>query len=143
MTTYEGIEWAYKFVNSAPYGMNRAVYDKSSGKIYVESSMLGLSEQNEIPEDLDYNSVIEIPHKKDLGIGRELVFAFVTKFIPEEEDIVRNFFRKPGAYERFKQLLCERNLLDRWHKFQDEAESKAWKDWCKANGINVDEPNKD
>ena len=50
-------------------------------------------------------------HKNDLGLGQDLVMSFIEQELPDEFNTVASYFRKNGAYRRFKDLLEERDQL--------------------------------
>ena len=81
--------------------------------------------------------MIEIPHKNDLDLGHNLVFEFTASNLPDEYDRVRDIFRHRGAYGRFKDLLDFKGLLDAWHSFENERETKALRRWCDENKIEL------
>ena len=126
------------FVSSTSYGENSALLDKQTGKIYFRSELGGIDEQEELSEE-EYNSPIhiEISHKNDLGLGRDLVFEFVEQFIPEDEHKVDQIFRKRGAYSRYKDLLESRGKLQKWYDFENQREQLALLQWCKENKIDI------
>ena len=136
MPTYFDMEAAFCFVSGASYGENRAVYDKQTGKFLYQSDY---TDENEIPDDFDPDRYIEIPHKNDLDLGRDLVFRFVDQALPDEADLVYGFFRHPGAYANFKNLLEQRDLLKQWHDFENAATREAIEEWCEENGIEITE----
>ena len=133
MITFSDIESAFLFVSSAPYGMNSAVLCKNTGQILYQSEMSGVDETEE--EDLDWNMCVEIPHKNDLDLGKQLVFAFVDEHIPDEYDRVYLIFRRRGAYGRFKSFLDSIDLLDTWYEFEDKRQKQALRKWCEENEI--------
>ena len=133
MISFSDIENAYMFVSSAPYGMNSAVLCKKTGQIFFQSDMSDIDETEE--EDLDWNNCIEIPHKNDLNLGEQLVFAFVDKHIPDEYNSVYRIFRRRGAYGRFKNHLDSIGMLDTWYDFEDKHEKQALRKWCQENEI--------
>lgn len=135
MITFSDIETAFLFVNSAPYGMNSAVLRKDTGQILYQSEMSGIDETEE--EDLDWDMCVEIPHKNDLDLGKQLVFAFVDEHIPDEYDRVYRIFRRRGAYGRFKNFLDSIGLLDTWYEFEDKHEKQALRKWCEENEIEL------
>lgn len=106
--SFSELEWAFEFVSSGGMGENEAYLDRQSGKIYCRSEMLGDDVFEPLPDDLDDDRYIEIPHKKELDLGKPLVMAFVAEFLPGEMEEVREIFRKRGAYGRFKGRWCER-----------------------------------
>lgn len=126
------------FVSSSGYGENSAVLDKSTGKIYYRSDYAGLDEFEEFPE-YEYDSAIhiEIPHKNDLDLGRDLVFEFVERFIPDDYERVNNMFRKRGAYSRYKDLLDSKGMLQKWYDFENQRGQSALLRWCEENEIDV------
>jgi hypothetical protein len=78
-----------------------------------------------------------VPHKTDLDLGRRLALRFATSELPECHDQVVAFFRREGAYARFKELLESKGALERWYKYEAESIEKALRDWCLENGIQV------
>lgn len=133
---FNDIHDALMFVSSASHGENSAVLDKQTSKIYLRSELGGIDELEELSEE-EYNASnhIEIPHKNDLGLGRDLVFEFVEQFIPEDDNKVDQIFRKRGAYSRYKNLLESRGILQKWHDFENQREQLALLQWCKENEI--------
>jgi hypothetical protein len=91
----------------------------------------------ELPDDLDDERYIEIPHKNELDLGKSLVFDFVRQFLPDDYDDVRDIFRRRGAYGQFKAMLARRNVVDRWHDFSAKAEEAALRAWCADNAIEL------
>ena len=93
---FSEIESAFMYVASAMYGMNSAVLRKDTGKILYRSDMAGIDEIED-EDDLDWDLCIEIPHKNDLGLGRNLVFEFVEEYLPDDYERIRQMFRRSGA----------------------------------------------
>jgi len=135
--SFKDLELAFDFVSSAGPGENQAVLDRQSSRIYYRSELLGDMEEEEFPDDIDDERYIEIPHKKELDLGSSLVFDFVRRFLPDDDDEVRSGFRRKGAYGRFKALLARRGAIDRWHAFSAEAEQAALRQWCEDNAIDL------
>ena len=98
-----------------------------------------MGDSDELPDDIDEPKYISIPYKNDLDLGKNLVIEFISLFLPEELDQVNSIFRRKGAYSRYKDLLFEKGLLDKWHKFEDERQKAALKIWCTENEIEVEE----
>ena len=133
---YSDIEDAFFYVGSQQACMHGALLDKATGKIYYSSEM---GDSDEIPEEVwEADSVVEIPHKNDLDMGRSLVFAFSESQMPDDADRVRDIFRRKGAYSRFKEFLESKGLLQNWYDFENEAQQKAIRDWCEDNQIELD-----
>lgn len=78
---------------------------------------------------------IAVPNKTELGLGRSLAFAFVEQQIPDSSEAVHEFFRKRGAYAKFKSLLARAGQLDAWHRYQEAATEAALREWCEDNGF--------
>ena len=134
---FSEIENAFMYVASAMYGMNAAVLCKDTGKMLYRSDMAGIDEIED-EDDLDWDQCIEIPHKNDLDLGRNLVFEFVEEYLPDDYDRVRKMFRGSWAYASYKTLLELRGLLKKWYDTENSREEKALRKWCKENEIELD-----
>jgi len=135
MVKFSDIQDAFLFVSSAGYGMHSALLCQDTGKIYYRSEMGALDEIED--EDPDLEKCIEIPHKNDLDLGQNLVFEFVQMHLPDDYDRVRQIFRKPGAYGRFKELLDSKGLLEIWNDFESQREEQGLRQWCTDNEIEL------
>ncbi|WP_225308645.1 hypothetical protein [Hypericibacter terrae] len=131
------MQLAFDFVSSGGMGENQALLDRHSGKIHWHPEVLGEGVLEELPDDIDDEKYIEIPHRNELDLGRPLVMGFVGEFLPEDYDDVRRFFGKRGAYRRFKDLAARRGVIDRWHDFSAKAEEVALRAWCEENSIEL------
>ena len=131
---------AFEFVNFGGPIEHSAYIDPYAGKIYCVSSEIEI--EDEVPDDLESSDqYIAIPHKNDLDLGRNLALSFVDKAVPAEYETVAGYFRKRGAYRRFKDFLNARDLLERWYAFEASETEKALRTWCTDNDIAViDEP---
>lgn len=127
------IDNALSFVSAAGVGENVAMLCKSTGQICFLSE---LCEIDEIPEEA-YTSDdwVEIPHSNELDLGRDLVFDFVARHLPDEEERVYDIFGKAGAYRRFKDLLEAKGMIQEWYDFEEKERLKALEEWCEENGI--------
>jgi Domain of unknown function (DUF1902) len=135
--SFSEIRNAYDFVSFGGSGEHQAVLCKETGQIYFHSDLLGEDEE-EWPEDTDYGEkYLAIPDKRDLGLGKRLVFAFVQVHLPRDLDQVQRIFSRKGAYANFKDLLARRGALDQWYAFEADAEDKELREWCKLNGIEL------
>ena len=115
--------------------VDNAVYlCRETGEIYWPSD--SRDNPDALPDHMeDGAKYIRVPGKRDLNLGRRLVMSFVGEYLPEDVDQVRGFFDRRGAYARFKGLLAERGVLDRWYDFEAKAEERALRAWCKENAI--------
>jgi uncharacterized protein UPF0158 len=133
---FSDIEDAYLFVSMGMEFSNQAILCKETGKIFYASEY---DDEDEIPEDVYENDeCIEIPDKNELDLGKKLVFDFVEENLPEMYERVRRIFRKRGAYARYKDLLEEKGLLQRWYDFENDRQTQALKEWCADNEIELD-----
>lgn len=112
----------FEFVSSgAPLEYSAYIF-RDTGKIYWHAD---LEEEEDLPEDLETSDpYIEVPHKNDLGLGRGLALAFVGQELPDDSETVSGFFRRRGAYRRFKALLDKRGKLQEWY------EDRRWNRLC-------------
>jgi len=135
MIRFSDIQDAFFFVSSAPYGMNSAFLRKDTGQILYHSEMGDIDEIGD--EDLDWDVCVEIPHKNDLDLGQQLVFAFIETHLPDEYHRVQQIFQRRGAYGRFKNFLASKGLLERWYDFESQREEQALRQWCEENEIEL------
>lgn len=131
----------FDFVSSAAPFEHSAYICLATGKIFWKSDSAWLETEEDLPEDLDISDrYVAVPHKNDLDLGRRLALAFANHELPDDCDTVAGFFRRRGAYRRFKELLHTRGMLQRWHEFESHATEEALLVWCEENGIQpVDE----
>ena len=122
-------------------GEHHAYLCRDTGTIYWHSDFSDLEELNdELPEDIeDEEKYVELPDKRELGLGNRLALDFAREVLPAEFDDVRDMFRKRGAYARFKHLLTQRRVLDQWYEFERKATERALREWCQENSIELSE----
>jgi hypothetical protein len=138
--SFQNILDALEFVSmEGALGEHEAILCRQTGKIYWRSEFSDLDELNdELPDDIDDDEkYVAIPNKRELGLGKPLVLAFVREFLPNDFDEVRYIFSKRGAYPKFHTLLARRHAVDRWHDFESKATERALRDWCALNSIAV------
>jgi hypothetical protein len=132
------IDWhqlalALEYASGESYG-GRAVLCRESGKLLLHAKYG--DNFDEWPDDVDdEQKYLAIPSKRDLDLGRRLVFAFAREFLPDEYDDVRRFFTRRGAYARFEDLLVRRRALEQWYAFENAATERALRQWCDENGV--------
>lgn len=136
MIDYNDLEDAFLFVSSDQPFMHSAIVNKRTGEIFYQSELSGI---DDFPENFDGDDFIEIPHKNDLGLARDLVFDFVSSHLPQRLGEVDQIFHARGAYRRFKFLLESVGLLEEWYSFEDEQTKSALRQWCKDNGLRIRE----
>jgi Uncharacterised protein family (UPF0158) len=127
---------AFEFASMGESSGNQAFVSVKTGKTYIVSEDMDLDE--EIPEGLETSDdYLCLPNKRDLGLGRDLVFSFVEEKLPDEWDIVREFFRRRGAYARFKEMLASHKMLDEWYSYEATSTEEALRRWCEDNGLQL------
>jgi len=131
---FDEIENAFLFMNMGQSHGNTVILNKETGEMYYQSEY---GDSDELPEDIDDDKYIELPDKDELGLGKRLVFRFISEFLPEKMDKVEEIFSRKGAYARYKDLLEYEEKLDEWHAYENEAEKQALKEWCEDNNIEV------
>lgn len=132
--SFDEIENAFMFVSMDQPYMHNAYLCKETGQIFYTSE---IGDSDELPEDIDDPKYISIPHRNDLDLGKALVIEFTSEFLPEEIERVYSIFRSRGAYSRYKDLLDDKGLLDKWYKFENERQQAALKEWCVENDIKL------
>jgi len=115
----------------------QAFLNKATGEIHWYSELADGFE--ELPEDIDDEKYIEIPHKHELDLGKNLVFEFAHQYLPDDMEAITLIFRRKGAYSRFKALLERKGYLDRWYEYESQAQGKALRAWCEDNAIEIDD----
>ncbi len=132
---YDELEDAFIFVSGAAFGERTALVCPQTGQVCLGSEM---AEFDEIPDEA-YESDLwkEIPHKNELGLGRDLVFSFVSERIPADLDRVDRIFSKRGAYSRYKDLLDERGILEEWYEFENARLKEEILEWCRREGVKI------
>jgi Uncharacterised protein family (UPF0158) len=136
---YDDLSTAFHFVSSGDPTENRAYVSLDTGAIYWISETNPV-EEDEPPDDLEASDrYIEIPHKNELDLGNRLALRFVEERLPDRYTDVISFFRRRGAYARFKELLAAEGCLEEWHAFEAASTERALREWCRANEIHLAE----
>lgn len=77
------------------------------------------------------------PDKRDLDLGKPLVFEFVRQFLPADDDKVREIFSRRGAYAWCRDLLGHRNADRQWQGFKARATEEALRAWRARKAIEL------
>ena len=133
---FDEIEHAFFYVSSGSKFENEAVINRETGQIYYIS---GFGDTDEVPEDIEDDKYVSIPHKNDMDLGSKLVFRFASEYISEHYDTIKNIFRSKGAYSRYKVFLQDIGRLEQWFKYEDNAMKISILEWCKENNIETNE----
>ncbi len=135
-TNFTELRNAFEFVSSGSPSKQYAYICLDSGAIYWVSNLIELEE--DVPDDLTTsNRYISVPHKNDLKLGQSMALSFIEQTLPDDYNTVASFFRKRGAYRRFKELLQTQALLEKWLEFEAEACDIALVDWCQEKNIQL------
>lgn len=136
---YSDLEDAYMYANAGgATGFETVVYiHKETGKMYYHSDYDDGLEEEKLPSDIGGDIYASVPQQRDLNLGRHLVFQFVSNTIPEHLEKVEDIFRKRGAYGRYKDFLDNKNALDKWDEFENNATRNALEVWARDNGFEV------
>jgi hypothetical protein len=131
---YSDLLMVFECICSCAPGESDAYICVNTGTIYLVSAIADCGE--EAPEDVETSDqYIRVPHRRDLDLGRELVFAFVRKDMPDEWENIVDIFRGKGAYGEFRQMLRSRGLLNQWYAFEASAAEIALREWSLENRI--------
>lgn len=123
------------FVSGAPME-NRAYVCRDTGRVYWKSDIVDVVE--EPPPDLNTSDrYVAIPTKQEMGLGRDLALRFAREALPGSVEAVYGFFRRRGAYARFKQLLEREDALEKWYAFENAAVEERLVEWCREHGLDV------
>lgn len=134
--TFKDIEDAFDFVNFGQLGEHEAYLNIHTGETFWYSEF-GDNEE-ELPEDIDdENKYIALPDKNDLHLGKRLVLSFVYKYLPEEAEKIEAIFHRKGAYSKFKSILERKGIIDNWYDYENAAQEKALREWCKLNSVTI------
>ncbi len=127
---------AFEFVSSGSPDEQYAYICLDTGAIYWVSNTIELEE--EVPDDLETSDrYIAVPHKNDLKLGQNMALSFIDQELPDDYNTVASYFRKRGAYRRFKDLLQARGVLEKWYAFEASASDAALLDWCQQSNIQL------
>ena len=127
---------AYEYVSGGQPGENSAYLCLETGRFFFHSEYDEC--EDELPEDIDDSSkYIEIPHKNELKLGRDLAINFAAEMFPEILDEVYEIFRVRGAYARFKNLLEKHNKLQQWYAYEESEIVSQLQCWCSDNEIPI------
>jgi hypothetical protein len=126
---------AFEFVSFGSMYEHRAFLDKETGKLYYYSE-LG-DDIEELPEDIDSDRYIGIPHKNELDLGKKLVLDFAYEYLPDEVERIQAIFSRKGAYSRYKGLLEHKGMLEKWYEFESKEQERALREWCESSSIEI------
>jgi hypothetical protein len=127
---------AYEWASAGGAYDSAAYIDRATGRTWLVTDMDDVGE--EPPEDIDDESLyLPVPNQHELDLGRALALRFAQEHLPQRFEQVGDYFRKSGAFGRFKSLLDGAGQLDAWHAYEAKGVEDALRTWADANGIEV------
>lgn len=133
---YDDLLSAFEWVNASYMGDNSAFVCRETGAIHWASNSVDVEE--DVPDDIDDGSLyVSVPHGSELGLGKRLAMAFTEEVLPDSTSEVAGFFRRPGAYPRFRELLTREKRIEEWREFERMAIAQALRDWAEQEGLRV------
>ena len=134
MLSYEDLLDACEWVSADPSLQNTAYVDRTSGAVYLDTYEIDTDDA--LPDDIeDGTRYIAVPHKHDLDLGKALVFDFAEEYLPEDVDKLAGYFKRPGAYSKFKDLLDRKQLLEAWYGYERRKTFEALCQWSTENSL--------
>jgi len=133
---FDDLELAFQFVSSGAPMENEAYLCRDTGVIYWHSDF-GDNEE-ELPDDIDSEKYVAIPHKNTLDLGKHLALRFTASVLPDRATEVQAIFSRRGAYARFKDFLERCGELQQWYDYEEKAQRQALRRWCEDNDIGID-----
>ena len=134
---YGDLSLAFDFICPVPPMEHEAYVSLDTGEVYWRSEFSDAFDED-VPDDLETsNRYLAVPHKNELDLGRNLALRFVAEELPESHDQVEGFFRRQGAYSRFKDLLEREGVLEAWRTFESDSVKGALRQWCSDNSLEI------
>jgi hypothetical protein len=134
---YADLSMAFDFVSDAAPMEHNAYVSLDTGMVYWTSDFNDAFD-DENPDDLESSDrYLAIPHKNELDLGRSLALRFIAQALPACYGQVEEFFRRQGAYSRFKDLLAREGALELWYSFEADSVERALRQWCAENGLEI------
>jgi hypothetical protein len=134
--TIETLESALEWSSSSAPFENQAFLSRATGEIFLQS--LHGEFGDDLPDDIEDGTIyVAVPHRNDLDLGRNLALDFAEEHAPTHREAIESYFRRSGAYAKFKALLERANMLERWYEYEATAIRRALKVWAGENGFVV------
>lgn len=126
------MEWLWATRDS--FTNSYACVSRHDGKVW----WVGEGVEEEPPEDIeDDDAYVAVPDKYDLDLGNDLAVRYAEDHLPKSVDKVEDFFRKRGAWSRFKSYLDSVGHLEKWFDYERAAVEKSLTEWAELNGFSV------
>ena len=124
---------AFEFCSFGDLYSSEAYLSLERGTVHIVSD----DEDEDVPEDIETGPYLALPSRSDLRLGPALAIAFAEEFMPGELVRVQDYFRKQGAYGRFKDLLAQKGQLQAWYDYEAAARESGLRQWCADMGIEL------
>lgn len=135
-SAFEDLVAAFEWVSADPSLEASAYVRRLDGHVFCSTDAVEFEE--ELPEDLeDEAKYVAVPHKHDLDLGNSLALRFVSEVLPSRYSDASAFFRRPGAYRKFKDLLGRENKLVEWYAYESSAVETALLAWAAENQLPI------
>ena len=116
-----------------------AYVNKATGAILYSGEEIDEEIDEKLPDDIgDEEKYLALPDKRDFGLGSFLALRFVAENIPDSYERVQQYFRKKGAYSRFKDELDRAGQLEEWYEYEQRATREALEEWSKEHGFLIE-----
>ena len=113
--------------------------DKETGEVVMMNEMMmGISEYEEVSEQLDEHGFYRLPGQFDIDDYRTMEMFISTLPGPAANKLSRAISGR-GAFRRFKDMVIDLGLSDKWYKFQDDTHRNLAIRWCEENGLKWEE----
>jgi len=133
---YNELRNAFEFVSSDSPSVQNAYISLDNGEIFWVSASVELEET--VPEDVATSTrYLAVPHKNELQLGQKMALEFIDRALPDHYNAVASFFRKRGAYRKFKELLQAEGMLEPWFAHEANACDEELRIWCDENNIKL------
>ncbi len=141
MLKFTDIRTAFEHVSSGSYGECEAWLSQEKSKVFMKFDEMITGEKPEVTaKELKNGDWIAIPDKRDLNLGKKLVFRFAEKHLPECDCFeVERMFSKRGAYAQWRYFLERHDLLQKWYDYSDQAEIRVLKSWLNLEQITYED----
>lgn len=133
----DDLHFAVEFVTGGQVHGAAAYVDRQTGTILWAGD--GMEEP--LPDDVDDEErYLPVPTKKELDLGRNDALAFTEQHAPQLLERAEYIFSTAGAFDRFKHLMREHDLLDAWYAYQGQRPWEELEAWAELHDLHLSEP---
>ncbi len=142
MISFDDVYNAYEEAEfGQEYGARAYINAGEERVLFIPSEATASFEEIDNAErELESGGWVEFPDKYELHLGTELVSRFAAEHLSNEDyRQVQRFFSHRGAYGNWKDFLEDRNLLNQWYEFSENAKIEVLKNWLTEMEIPFEE----